>query len=245
MIAFVSCQTKKKDVEIPINDPQIIVDKAMDAAGSAKLDGKEICFDFRGKEYISMRNNWRFQLERIMVDSVKTIHDILSNDGFNRFIDDKQIALPDSLVSTYGNSVNSVHYFASLPYGLNDKAVNKEFYDETVIKNEPYYIIKVTFNEASGGDDFEDIFLYWIHKKTFTVDYLAYEFHTNGGGLRFREAINEKTIDGIRFVDYKNYKPKSPDISLYDLEEAYKKGELKLLSKIELENIYVQPCNQC
>lgn len=244
-IWVVSCNTNKKQTEQNITDAQVIVDKAMDVSGVENLDGKEVCFDFRGREYIAVRKDWRYRLERIAIDSMNTVQDILSNDGFSRYINENTVELPDSLASRYGNSVNSVHYFAYLPYGLNDKAVNKEFLDETTIKNNPYYVLKVTFSEEDGGDDFDDIFLYWIHKKTFTVDYLAYEFHVNGGGLRFREAYNQRTIDGIRFVDYKNYKPQNSSATLYDLETAYKKGALQLLSEIELENIYVQPCTQC
>ncbi|XLS30921.1 DUF6503 family protein [Flavobacteriaceae bacterium M23B6Z8] len=245
LLGIASCITKKKENDKTITDPQAIVDKAMDVSGVENLDGKEVCFDFRGREYIAVRKDWRYRLERITIDSVKIVQDVLSNDGFSRSINEHTIELPDSLASKYGNSVNSVHYFAYLPYGLNDKAVNKEFLDETTIKNNPYYVLKVTFNEENGGDDFDDVFLYWIHKNSFTVDYLAYEFHVNGGGLRFREAYNERTIDGIRFVDYKNYKPTDPAISLFELEEAFKNGELTLLSEIELENIYIQPCTQC
>ncbi|WP_340198468.1 DUF6503 family protein [Ascidiimonas sp. W6] len=243
ILLIFSCN--KNQQERVITDPQIIVDKAIDASGSKNLNGKEVCFDFRGREYISVHNDWRYRLERITIDSTKIIKDVLSNTGFSRFLNDEIVKLPDTLESKLGNSVNSVHYFAYLPYGLNDKAAKKTFLEETVIKETPYYLLKVTFNEENGGDDFDDVFLYWIHKKTFKVDYLAYKFHVNGGGLRFREAFNQRTIDGIRFVDYKNYKPSNPKTTLYDLEEAFKNGELILLSEIELENIYVQPCNQC
>jgi hypothetical protein len=245
LVMIFSCNSNKQEEPQAMKDPQKIVNKALAASGSENIDGKEICFDFRGKEYISVRKNWRYRLERIMVDSVRVIHDVLSNNSFSRSINDTVVSVPDSLVSRYGNSVNSVHYFAHLPYGLNDKAVNKKFLQETVIHNEPYYVLQVTFSEENGGEDFDDIFLYWIHKKTFLVDFLAYEYHVNGGGLRFREAYNERTINGIRFVDYKNYKPESDDITLYQLEEAFKQGKLKLLSTIVLENIYVQPCEQC
>lgn len=89
----------------------------------------------------------------------------------------------------YYNSVNSVHYFAYLPQGLNDKAVQKELLGEVVLKGEPYYKVRVTFAQEGGGNDYEDVFIYWFHKQKFTMDYLAYEFHVDGGGMRFREAV--------------------------------------------------------
>ena len=52
-------------------------------------------------------------------------------------------------------------------------------------------------------------------------------------GLRFREAFNERYVNGLRFVDYNNYKPKSLDIPLTQLDELFQNEQLTLLSKIE------------
>ncbi len=56
---------------------------------------------------------------------------------------------------------------------------------------------KLTFNEDSGGDDFEDVFIYWFNTETYRMDYLAYEYHTDEGGMRFREAFNPREINGV------------------------------------------------
>lgn len=90
-----------------------------------------------------------------------------------------------------------------------------------------------------GGKDFDDVFMYWIHKQNFTVDYFAYKYSVEGGGIRFREAYNARIIEGIRFVDYNNYKPESKDVSLEKLDSLFEKGALKLLSTIETEDITV------
>ena len=74
----------------------------------------------------------------------------------------------------YISSVNSVHYFAHLPYGLNDKAVNKKLVGDAEINGMPYYQLKVTFSQNGGGTDHHDEFLYWIHKENFTIDYLHF-----------------------------------------------------------------------
>jgi len=63
--------------------------------------------------------------------------------------------------------------------------------------------------------------------------------------MRFRAAYNERTVNGIRFVDYKNYKPNITDVTLYDLDTLYESEELELLSKIELENVRVEDCFSC
>ena len=42
-----------------------------------------------------------------------------------------------------------------------------------------------------------------------TTQFGTYSYiESDGIGLRFREAFNERYINGIRFVDYNNYKPK-------------------------------------
>ena len=71
------------------------------------------------------------------------------------------------------NSVNSVHYFSVLPFGLNDKAVSKKLLSDITIKGVDYYTIQVTFSEDGGGDDFDDVFLYWVQKESFKLNYLA------------------------------------------------------------------------
>src|SRR5690606_31342387 len=121
--------------------------------------------------------------------------------GFVRFINEVRIALPDSTASKYANSINSVHYFVQLPYGLNDPAVKKKMMGEAEIDDEKYYEIQITFDEEGGGKDYEDIYMYWINKRNFTIDYLAYKFFTDKGGIRFRKAYNPRTVNGLRFVD--------------------------------------------
>jgi hypothetical protein len=170
-----------------------------------------------------------------------SIFDVLTNEGFERHINDNEaVFIEDSMKVKYSASVNSVHYFSVLPYGLNDKAVNKTVLENVEIKEQDYYTVKVTFNQDGGGEDYEDVFLYWINAKTFEVDYLAYSYEEDDGrGVRFREAYNERYIEEIRFVDYNNFKPENGSVVLSELPKLFETGQLKLLSKIELKNVSV------
>ncbi len=217
---------------------QTIVDKVIKNAGGTKYDKAIIYFTFRGKEYRSARNNGNYKLERLVTTTDSTVRDVLSNNGLSRFINNCEIKVIDSLVTKIGDGVNSVHYFANLPYGLNAPAVHKELVGESKIKGSSYYKIKVTFDQQGGGTDFEDEFMYWIHKENFSVDYLAYKYAVDGGGIRFREAYNPRVINGIRFVDYHNYKTDITSTPLSTLDLMLEKGQLKLLSNIELEDIF-------
>ena len=230
----ISCKQEKH-----LETAQNIIDKAINNACNGHCETATIDFTFRDRCYVSKRNGSNFQFERISHDSIGVTRDVLNNEGFQRFINDTLITVVDSMAVNYGNSVNSVHYFAQLPYSLNDAAVIKEMFGEAIIKNEPYYEINVHFKKEGGGTDYDDTFVYWIHKENYTVDFLAYKYAVNGGGIRFREAYNIREVNGIRFVDYNNYKPESLDISLNDLDELFVKGKLQLLSKIENEGVGV------
>ncbi|PCJ94202.1 MAG: deoxyribose-phosphate aldolase [Flavobacteriaceae bacterium] len=224
-------------------DAQQIVDKSIEVSGGDLYTKSNISFNFRDREYHYERIDNKKILKRIFKKDTSTIIDIKEPSEFCRYINDDLVVVADSLANLYANSVNSVHYFAHLPYGLNAKAVHKELLGNVTIKNKDYYKLKVTFSEEGGGDDFDDVYIYWFNKETYKPDYLAYEFAVNGGGKRFREAYNERYVNGIRFVDYNNYKPKDKNTSIYEIDELFGRNELELLSKIELENVQVTQIN--
>jgi hypothetical protein len=127
-----------------------------------------------------------------------------------------------------------------LPFGLNDKAVQKKLLASSTINEKEYYKVEITFSEDGGGEDFEDVFIYWIGKDDFLIDYLAYSYHTNGGGKRFRVLKEQCVKNGIRFVDYYNYKPLEESIKLIDIDKAFENNQLKKVSEIVLKDIEVQ-----
>ena len=235
LVCTLACKQQPK-AEITVQE---IVDKSIEDSGGLLYKNHGTSFQFRNRTYISRNVGKKKILERIsFLDSI-TIKDVRTNSGLTRYINDSVVDLSDSIANRYANSVNSVHYFARLPYGLNDQAVNKEFLGEESIRDKSYYKIKVTFDQSGGGDDFDDTYLYWFNKETFKPDYLAYDFHVNGGGQRFRVAYNERYIEGIRFVDYENYKSKTKETNILEIGQLFEAGELELLSKIELSVIEV------
>ncbi len=234
LLAFViiSCSSGK-------NDAQKIIDKAIHTAGGDKFLNSTIEFDFRDRHYTTRRDGDNFSHERVFQDSTDTIHDFLNNKGFYREINNQKVDVPDSMAVKYARSVNATIYFALLPYGLNDEAVQKKFMGNTTIDDQPYFIVEVSFKEEGGGEDFNDVFLYWIHEENYTMDYLAYLYYTDGGGLRFRNFYNRRSVNDILFQDYINYKPKNDAATITELEDLYKKGELEEFSRIELKDIKV------
>lgn len=239
LVILSSCNEKKE--KTPAED---IIDKAIENAGGDKYEKAEIHFTFRESKYSSRRDGEQFEYTRTITDSLGEARDVLTNEGFRRFRGEQEEVLHDTMQTKFSNSVNSVHYFVLLPYGLNDPAAQEELVGEDTISGEPYYEIKVTFAQEGGGTDYEDEYMYWIHQEDYTVDYLAYRFYVNEGGIRFRKVINPRVVEGIRFVDYENYKLEDnwETIDLKELDELFEAGKFSLLSMIvsEIEKVEIQ-----
>ncbi|MEM7548980.1 MAG: DUF6503 family protein [Bacteroidota bacterium] len=221
-----------------------IIELSIEKHGGGLYKDSFFEFDFRGKHFTRDYKNGDFRYIKTFYDSSKAtprfVEDILTNEGFNRYINGKRIKLSIKYEDAFRQSVNSVIYFTSLPFGLSDDAVNAEYIGEIMIKDNNYHKIKVTFNQEGGGDDFQDSFFYWINSDNFMVDYVAYQYHVNGGGIRFREAINRQNIKGITFQDYVNYEVKQGRDALLESDVAFENGQLKELSRIINENIEVR-----
>jgi hypothetical protein len=241
ILILFSCNTNTDDKILA----QAIVDKAIEKSGKSKLENAELKFDFRGKTYQSIGKCNSITLQRIHYRKEDSIKDVLNPDGsFERFINDSLVFVADSSAFKYSESINSVHYFVQLPNRLNDAAVEKTYLGTDSINDKVFHNIKVTFKKEGGGTDYQDEYMYWFDEQTYKLDYLAYSFKVNGGGIRFREAYNERIIEGIRFVDYNNYKPKSDTTALKNIFEAFKNKQLELLSKITNSKIKVEKLDE-
>lgn len=236
LIASLGCKPDKPFIP----DAQGIVDGAIEAAGGDRYRSSRIRFVFREREYITFREGGQRVLQRITETDTGRIADVKRGNGFVRTIEGTPVELADTTRQKLSDAVNSVHYFAYLPYGLNDPAVNKAYLGTGKIGDVDYHKIQVTFDREGGGTDYDDVFVYWFHTRTLLPEYLAYEYHTNGGGKRFREAYNERRVGGIRFVDYRNFKYNGP-LPVSELDSLFEKGELEELSRIELTDVRVTP----
>ncbi|QLG44196.1 DUF6503 family protein [Costertonia aggregata] len=215
---------------------ETIISNAIQAHGGTLYDTAHYSFTFRKKEYtFNNDNGYEYTLED-NTGAGTLIVDELKNGIFTRQIDGETVVLNQKDTAKYSQALNSVIYFAMLPYKLMDKAVIKKYVGETFIKNQKYDIVEVTFKENGGGNDFDDEFHYWINKETKTMDYLAYNYRVNEGGVRFRSAYNRRNVNGIIFQDYINWEApiRTP---LRDLPSLYEKGSLKELSRIETKNV--------
>lgn len=216
-----------------------IIAKMREAHGVKNIDGKEITFSFRDKVYSRYSFNNQYGYSRSALNEEgKMVIDSWRGDDFKRTINNVEVQITDKEENAYKNSINSVFYFALLPLSLSDPAVNVELLGDSKLKGKMYTKFRVTFDEEGGGEDFNDVFVYWMNTETNTMDFLAYEYFTEGGGIRFREAYNPRDVGGFLFQDYNNFKP-TTGIELIDMDMAFEMGEMEQVSEIVLEDIKV------
>jgi len=223
---------------------QRFVDEAIEAHGVDALSQAVVEFDFRGRKYVSRRNDGFYTYERTWQDTLNgkpvIIRDVLDNEGFARFVYEEKIPVRPEMAARYGNSINSVIYFALLPYFLNDPAVNKKYLGSVTINGEPYEKVQITFDREGGGKDYQDVFIYWFHSKKKTMDYFAYSYETDEGGIRFREAYNIRNVNGVRFANYINYKVDDSKYRVEETDSLFEEGLMEEVSRIKTESVKVK-----
>ncbi len=250
-ISFIACDTKEKSssetsttvAETTQKATSKTVDKAtqviqetIKAHGGELYDEANYSFVFRTKKYRFKNDGNQYRYEVESTKDGETTRDVLDNGTFSRYMNNQPIELSKKKIASATGAINSVIYFATLPHKLNDAAVNKKYVEETTINEQKYDVIQITFNQEGGGEDHDDQYHYWINQNTKKIDYLAYNYQVNDGGVRFRSAYNTSVVDGITFQDYINYKAEV-GTPLKDLPALYEKGILKELSRIVTENL--------
>lgn len=223
-----------------VNPAAAILRDARVAHGVEALDHAVVSFSFRGTPFAVERDGGRFSYTREWTDSTGSGRDVLRNDGLVRTVDGVEVALDERGYRIAEEAVNSVVYFALLPYALADAAVQPRLVGADTLAGAPYHLVEVTFEQEGGGRDYQDRFLYWIHQERATMDFLAYSYETNGGGARFRQAVNPRTVDGVRLADYLNFSAEPLSPSLERMGHMWAADSLDLLSEINLDGVRIE-----
>lgn len=251
LLLVVSCAEKPDEVKeesadefvaVKPQNVEAIIDSVYRKSGVEKINQSDIYFKFRKFDFAYVQGSGGLERSRSFLnDEGNRIVDLWRGDSVIRTVNGEKIELSEKKENAYKNSINSVFYFGYLPKALKDPAVNSDLIDTVQIKNKDYYKIKVTFDEEGGGEDYHDIFLYWIGVEDYAFDYLAYQYFTNDGGIRFRAVDKITEVDGIEFRDYLNYAPKENLMNDYfNVDQVYENDGLEVVSEIRLEEIVVE-----
>lgn len=224
----------------PEGTPERVVHDAIEAHGGERFRSFEAHFEFRGIPFHVVYDGGRFAFERRFTDAEgRIVLDRMDNAGSTRTVDGAPIPLEPRERAALETAVNSVVYFGFLPWRLQDPAVRLRDLGHAQLEGEPYRKIEVTFEVDGGGRDWEDRFVYWFHRDTHMLDYVAYRYHTGEGGTRFRRAVNRRSVEGIVLQDYENFAAETDleDVAAFD--ELHRTGQLRLVSLVALEAVRI------
>ena len=229
VIMLLGCANNKSE------DATSIINKSIKAHGGAAYNELQLSFNFRVCAVELRNKGGQYSYVRRFKDSANnSITDQLTNTGFTRKINEVVIPLDAKQENAFRESINSVAYFALLPYKLSEPAVQSKLAGEIAMEGKNYYKIIVTFKKDGGGKDHTDEFCYWINKANYNMEYIAY----SNGGPRFRKLIRQhKTEAGVLLQDYQNFAMTDTTISVISYDSAFLKGKMELLSLIEHNNV--------
>lgn len=242
LLFLTGCQSAEKSPP----SAQAVVDSAIAAHGGSVLDRAVVSFDFRGDQYQIRHDDGRFLYQRTYADSAdRTITEGLHNEGVYRIVEGDTVDLAPEEIGSVESTVNSVSYFALLPYRLGDPAVQPHYHGRDTIEGASYHRIKVTFDDEAGGDDWDDVYMYWFQTEDYEMDYLAYAYGLDPDeemGTRFREAYNVRRPSGVRVADYMNYTSDTLRADqLHQYPELWSRDALELVSQVEIDSVRVRP----
>ncbi len=231
MITFLHSCDKKEDLAGKI------IEEAITKHGGKHYLEKTVELTFRKFQLKIEHRKDTFRYERNYPDSTGWVQEVFSNEKTFRNINGELQVLDKKTIDKFQNGINAMVYFIMLPYRLQDEAVVPEYLGKELIKDVEYHKIRVIFKREGGGQDHEDVYLYWF-TEDYSLDYLAYEYYSDETGRRFREAFNRRDVNGIVFQDYNNY-AEEIEGDFDTIAKRFEKGELKKLSVVSLDQIKV------
>ncbi len=216
------------------------IQKSIQAHYPNGIEQRGISFQFRDRFYSCYYDRGTYCFTRSYMSEEVSIQDTLSNGGFFRFLDGELIKLSQEDSLNFMEGLNGVIYFGFLPDRLTDPAVVADSLEPQILNGKKYHLLRVRFTEEEGGEDFDDEFMYWFEWDSYLLDFFSYRYNRDGGGVRFREAINRREIGGLIIQDYLNYKHEKLTIPLDSLSLIYRNSALELLSKIEFTSVKIK-----
>jgi len=230
LAVFASCKTDTKQA-VAIPDTKRLLNLSVEKAGGDLFYKAEITFRHQGIAYKSRRVDTGYSLQRFLPDTLRTV-DILSNNGMVRLQKSEQVPLDSVQKKNYGAAVEKVYFWLTAPFGFLNTSDSLDYLGEVVLAEKQYH--KISHQRQKG-----DVLVYWINTETFAMEYLAHRLDTDRRQLRFLEVIQPNTIEGIRFKNYRAYRPKDPKTALADLDQAFEAAAMHRLSDVVFQNIAV------
>ena len=220
-----------------------IVDRAIEHHGgeiyrsnSATLDvcSKSGCFHLETRAY---RDGFHYTVSGRSRDAELEVAS--SGEGLTVSKDGKPLVLGPGDDQRYRDWAMARIYFCFLPYRLNDPGVHKKDLGLVDWDGRRLHRVKVTF-EPESSTDATDQYIYWFDPESARLEYFAYSYDDNGGGLRFRRTVNHRRVGGVLFFDQENFGVEGPGLSVDAIDPAYVREKMRHISTVRLKEIHLR-----
>ncbi len=209
--------------------------------GTAHRMAATVQFQLKANTYRIKRNCGQFEFVQISVNSDKdTLVSKLTNTGFKQRVNGAEQKLSSNKERQSKEVLATLVRKAEFPFGLNSITVRKRYLGDEQVGRKWYEKIKIAFIRFYADPvDIQQSIL-WIDKENKTLTYTAAYRGAHQEKLRFQKLINPREINGIRFVDYELYRPKSDTLTLEDAARAFQQNQLKKMKSINFTAIKVE-----
>ena len=236
-LTFTSC----RDDATQINAKQLL-EKTIIASGGDKFFNSKIQFDLDILHYDIYRKNniSNFEITR-QVDSI--VYKATYNNGdMAYYVNDEKQEKSMSSILFLNTYLKGFIYLSSIPHILKQNSVLLSRLNDVKIENTNYYTLYVTYKELEDYPQAQDEFYLYINPETNYIDFYAQKHYLTGDKMLFKKAINSRTINGIRFSDYKvlYLKSKTNNYALKEFYKLYNKNELTTHGEIKFQNVEVE-----
>ncbi len=162
-----------------------------------------------------------------------------SNDALEVRRDGEPLAVEPGGEQKYRDWAMARVYFCFLPFRLGDPSVRHQDLGLVDWDGRRLHKVKVTF-EAGTSTGAGDEYVYWFDPESARLEYFAYSYDDNGGGLRFRRTVRHRRAGGLLFSDQENFGADGPGLSVDAIDAAYVRDAMRHVSTVRLEGIEVR-----
>lgn len=216
-----------------------ILKKSAENSGYDRFINSKITFDIKDFHYTINRkhNDVVYTVERTK-DSINYLA-TYNNGQAAYFINSEQ--QPAGTYELFTNfRLEGLVNTLSIPHIFFDYGVKARRVDDVEIRNIQYYSLYVTITNPDKEKP-DDVFILYINKESFLVDYFADNYQLTNNKNLFRRLYNSRVVEGIRFYDHYVFISRVEDTPLEDLYKNFNIGAVLSTNNFQLENITVTP----
>ncbi len=235
IVLTISASCKKE----PTYSALQILQKSSDSAGYSILKNSEITFNIKDFHY---KINRRGHDVEYIVERTQDTTTYLATyrNGLTEYFVNTEKQPPGTYELFTNTRLEGLVNSLSIPHIFLDYGVKAQREEDVTIRQKTYFTLNVSITNPDPEKE-DDIFILYIDKETFLVDYFADQYQLTGNKKLFRRLYNSRYVNGVRFYDQYVYISRVDDTPLELLYSNFNIGAVQSTNNFELQNITVTP----